>query len=100
MDTAGGGYRTAGPEAAAEAPAATKNKRNPYFTQPHHTQTKLGMDLVCPQERAHMHDDPERRALAQPRHDVAARAGGSGTSRLAHHTGAHDESHVWLDEVR
>jgi hypothetical protein len=46
-----------------------------------------------------VHDDPERRALAQPRHDVAARAGG-GTSRLAHHAGAHDESHVRLEEVR
>ena len=47
-----------------------------------------------------MHDDPQRRALAQPRHDVAARAGSAGTSRLAHHAGAHDESHVWLEEVR
>ena len=47
-----------------------------------------------------MHDDPERRALAQPRHDVAARAGGAGTSRLAHHAGAHDESHVRHEVVR
>ncbi len=47
-----------------------------------------------------MHDDPERRALAQPRHDVAAHAGGTGTSRMAHHAGTHDESHVRLDEVR
>jgi hypothetical protein len=44
----------------------------------------LGNVLVCPEERAHVHDDPERRALAQPRHNVAARAGGAGTSRLAH----------------
>ena len=47
-----------------------------------------------------MHDDPERRALAQPRHDVADHVRGAGTSRLAHHAGAHDESHVWLEEVR
>ena len=60
----------------------------------------LSSSLIRPQERAHVHDDPERRALAQPRHDVAARAGGAGTSRLAHHAGAHDESHVWLEEVR
>ena len=50
--------------------------------------------LVSPQERAHVRDDPERRPLAQPRHDVAARVGGGGPSRLAHHAGAHDESHV------
>ena len=56
--------------------------------------------LVCPQERANVHDDQKRRALAQPRHDVAVRAGGAGTSRLAHHAGAHDESDVWLEEVR
>ena len=47
-----------------------------------------------------MHNDPERRALAQPRHDVAVRAGGAGKSRLAHHAGAHDKSHVRLEEVR
>ena len=47
-----------------------------------------------------MHDDPERSALAQPRHDVAVHVRGAGTSRLAHHAGAHDESHVWLEEVR
>ena len=47
-----------------------------------------------------MNDDPERRALAQPRHDVAAGAGGAGTSRLAHHAGAHDDSHIRHEEVR
>ena len=46
-----------------------------------------------------MHDDPERRALAQPRHDVSVRVGGAGTSRLAHHAGAHDESHVRHEEM-
>ncbi len=35
-----------------------------------HRSISLGNILVCPQERAHVHDDPERRALAQPRHDV------------------------------
>jgi hypothetical protein len=49
---------------------------------------------------ARTHDDPERRALAQPRHDVAVHVRGSGTSRLTHHAGAHDESHVWVEEVR
>ena len=58
------------------------------------------MHLVCPQERAHVHDYPERSALAQPRHDVAVHIRGVGTSRLAHHAGAHDESHVRLEEVR
>ena len=47
-----------------------------------------------------MHYDPERRALAHPRHDVAVRAGSAGSSRLALHAGAHDESHVWVEEVR
>ena len=47
-----------------------------------------------------MHDNPERRALAQPSYDVAACAGGAGTSRLAHHAGAHDESHVRHEVVR
>ena len=47
-----------------------------------------------------MHDDPERCALAQPRLDVAASANGAGTSRLAHHASAHDESHVRHEEVR
>ena len=49
-----------------------------------------------------MHDDPERRALTQPRHDVATAspARRTGTSRLAHHAGAHDESLVGLEEVR
>ena len=35
-----------------------------------HRSISLGNLLICPQERAHVHDDPERRALAQPRHDV------------------------------
>jgi hypothetical protein len=65
-----------------------------------HRSISLGNSLVRPQQRAHVHDDPERRALAQPRNDFVARAGGSGPSRLAHHAGAHDESHVWLEEVR
>ena len=65
-----------------------------------HRSISLGNILECPQERAHVHDDPERRALAQPRHDVAERAGGAGTSRLAQYAGAHDEAHVWLEEVR
>ena len=60
----------------------------------------LGNILVFPQERAHVHDDPERRALAKPRHDVAVRVRGAGTSRLAHHAGAHDESHVRHEVVR
>ena len=64
-----------------------------------HKQSSTGI-LVRPQQRAHMHNDPERRALAQPRHDVAVRAGGAGKSRLAHHAGAHDKSHVRLEEVR
>ena len=46
-----------------------------------------------------MHDNPERRALAQPRNEVAASAGGGGPARLAHHAGAHAESHVRLVEV-
>ena len=65
-----------------------------------HRSISLGNILVSPQERAHVHDDPERRALAQPRHDATVHVRGVGTSRLAHHAGAHDESHVWLDEVR
>ncbi len=60
----------------------------------------LGNHLICPQESARVHDDPERRALAQPRDDVAARAGGARTSGLAHHAGAHDESHVRYEVVR
>jgi hypothetical protein len=47
-----------------------------------------------------VHDDPERRALAKPRHDVAARAGCAGTSRLAQHAGGHDEPHVRHEVVR
>ena len=47
-----------------------------------------------------MHDDPERRALAQPRHDVAMHVRGSGPSRLAQHAGARDESHVRHEVVR
>ena len=47
-----------------------------------------------------MHDDPERRALAQPCHDVAVRTRGAGTPRLAHHAGANDESNVRHEEVR
>jgi hypothetical protein len=47
------------------------------------------------QQRAHMHDNPERCALAQPRHYVAARARRrAGPARLAHHAGAHDAPHV------
>ena len=43
-----------------------------------------------------MHNDPARRALAQPRHDVTptAPARRTGPTRLAHHAGANDESHV------
>ena len=41
-----------------------------------------------------MHDNQQRRALAQPRHDVAVRVGGVGASRLAQHAGAHDEPDV------
>ena len=40
-----------------------------------------------------MHDDPEGRAFAQPRHDVAARARRSGPARLAHHARANDDPH-------
>ena len=42
-------------------------------------QINLASHLICPQECAHVHDDPERRALAQPRHDVAVHAGSAGT---------------------
>ena len=76
----------------------------PYLPQTHlnlaQTTSRSACILVSPQERAHVHVDPERRVLAQPRHDVAMRAGGAGPSRLAHHASAHDESHVWREEVR
>ena len=39
-----------------------------------HRSISLGNILVRPQERAHVHDDPERRALAQPRNDIATTA--------------------------
>ncbi len=47
-----------------------------------------------------MYDDPERRALAQPRHDAGVHVRGAGPSRLAHYAGAHDESHVRGEEMR
>ena len=48
-----------------------------------------------------MHDDPERRALAQPRNDVAVHVRHrTGPSRLAHHAGARDETHVRHEVVR
>jgi hypothetical protein len=47
-----------------------------------------------------VNNDPERGALAQPRHDVGVRIGGAGTSRLAQHAGAHDESHVLCEVMR
>jgi hypothetical protein len=50
--------------------------------------------LVITQQRAHVHNNPQRRALAEPRSDAAARASGSGKARLAHHAGAHDQPNV------
>jgi hypothetical protein len=63
------------------------------------TELRVAIRLRIPQQRERVHDDPERRALAQPRHDVADHVRCAGTTRLAHHAGAHDESHVWLEEV-
>jgi hypothetical protein len=80
--------------------AAAATKKVPIFaTSTSHISISLKQLLVRPEERAHVHDDPERRALAQPRHDVAARARSAGPSRLAHHAGAHDESNVWLQAL-
>ena len=56
--------------------------------------------LVLSQKRTYMHDDPERRAFAQPRRDVAARAGCEGPARLTHHADTYDESHVRNEVVR
>jgi hypothetical protein len=45
-------------------------------------------------QRADMHDYPERRVFAQPRHDVVICARCTGPARLAHLACARDETHV------
>ena len=57
--------------------------------------------LQFTQQCAHVYDNPERRALAQPGHDVTTRfVRGASPSRLAHHADAHDESNVRQEIVR
>jgi hypothetical protein len=55
--------------------------------------------LLLPQQRAHMHNNPQRRALAQPRYDVPMRTRRTGPARQAHHAGADDEPDVRNKEV-
>ncbi len=57
--------------------------------------------LVFAQKGAHVHGDPERRALSQPRGDlVRIERRAARLARLAHHAGAHDELNVNRIEVR
>ena len=55
---------------------------------------KFVLDHEIAEQRAHLHDDPERRALTQPCHGVVARARSACPTRLAHHAGAGNTPNV------
>jgi hypothetical protein len=46
------------------------------------------------QQSTNMHDDPEGRALAQPRHNARSNVRSTAPAGLAQRTGANDEPHV------